>query len=143
MTNKMVNAANNSATNLITPLLLSNVPRCILIAILPMNFHWKVLRVRPMYRGLDLPNYFVIKHIKPYGKDVTARRIHEARMLLDETNICVRDVARLCGFSHHSHFFARFAAGKWDDSRCMAKADTTRLRWRESIRNGMIWNNII
>jgi AraC-like DNA-binding protein len=40
---------------------------------------------------------------------VTARRIQEARTTLEETNICVRDVARLCGFSHQSHFFARFA----------------------------------
>lgn len=40
---------------------------------------------------------------------VTECRIREAKTMLSETNIYVYDIARLCGFSHQSHFFVRFA----------------------------------
>jgi AraC-like DNA-binding protein len=39
---------------------------------------------------------------------VTARRLREAKVMLTETNMYIYDIARLCGFSHQSHFFARF-----------------------------------
>jgi AraC-like DNA-binding protein len=39
---------------------------------------------------------------------VTARRLREAKIMLAETNMYVYDIAQLCGFSHQSHFFARF-----------------------------------
>lgn len=39
---------------------------------------------------------------------VTQRRLQEAKTMLEESSIFVHDIARLCGFKHQSHFFARF-----------------------------------